>query len=85
MQKDAEELIRFTASLARHVELGEQLLQGARERLGRTQNAETCDGQPPQELWEECRNIIEACGTAIDKCKGRSRNLRWDPVTTSRE
>jgi type VI protein secretion system component VasF len=82
---DAEDLLTITGALARHIERGEQLLDTARDLLTLTQNAETCDEQPPEELWNECRNIIDACDKAIHTCQTRSKSLQWTPAMTSIE
>lgn len=82
---DATELTQYVSCLARHIEQGEELARHCEELLSRTQNAETCDVQPPPKLWEECRDIVKASSEAVRLCRRRSSNLRWDPGTTSRE
>lgn len=73
---DAEDLIKYTKALADHVQKGEQLLRAAYEVLTKCQNAETCDVQPPEELWTECQRLIFECDDAIDRCLHRSENLK---------
>lgn len=68
-----QKLLLYTRALAKHIEGGRQLLKAAREELASCQNGASGMNS---ELSNECREILEAVGRAIDHCKNRSNNLR---------
>ena len=75
---DASALANCIRSLGRHVMLAEALIEESRRLLDKTQNKETCDEQPGEPAWYECKDMLENLEAFAAKWGKRGSWLRRD-------